>query len=119
MVVQKTLDDIRGRPHEEKKVVAGGIAIGLVVILMIGWGFLFLRKIQRGAIPTLEGSAVPADQFDAAFLRRTQDEIRGLYNDSASQLRELRDNAARSEVQGSGSKAESVPTDTSDYFSGE
>jgi len=75
--------------------VATGIAVGVVVILLIGWGFLFLRKIQKGTVPTLEGSAVPQDQIDAAFVQQTQQQINQFYQDSADQLRDIRDSSVR------------------------
>ena len=73
MVLQKAVDNLKDRPHDEKKAVAGGIAITLVVVLLIGWGFLFLRKIQKGtAIPTLQSGAIPTDQFDTTLLKQAQ-----------------------------------------------
>jgi len=94
MVVQRTIDSLKEKPHEEKRVVAGGIAIGIVVILLIGWGFIFLRNIQRGAMPTLQGSTVPEDQLNTDFIRQTQQQINQYYQSSAEQLRNIRDSAA-------------------------
>ncbi len=110
MVVQKTLDDLKGKPHDEKVAVASGVAIGVVVILLVGWGFLFLRKIQKGTVPTLETSAVPQDQFDTAFLKDTQNQIKNLYKNSSTQLEEIRDSAADSQVRTTGETTGSVPS---------
>ena len=83
MVLQKAVDNLKDRPHDEKKAVAGGIAITLVVVLLLGWGFLFLRKIQKGAaIPTLQGSAIPADQFDPTLLKQAQQQYEQSQNAS-------------------------------------
>ena len=108
MVVQSTIDNLKEKPHDEKKAVASGIAIGVVIILLIGWGFLFLRKIQRGTVPTLEGSAVPQDQIDAAFIQQTQQQISQYYQNSTDQLRQIRDNAAQSQAGGNTPNTESV-----------
>ena len=108
MVVQKTLDNLKDKPHDEKKAVASGIAIGVVIILLVGWGFLFLRKIQRGTVPTLEGSAVPTDQIDTSFIKQTQQEINQMYQSSSDQLKEIRNASAQNEIGTNGQNAESV-----------
>ena len=109
MVVQQTLDNLKDKPHDEKKVVASGIAIGVVVILLIGWGFLFLRKIQRGTVPTFQGSAVPQDQIDASFIQQTQQQINQYYQSSQDQLKNIRDSSAQTQVQGSTDNTQAVP----------
>lgn len=119
MVVGKALDNLKDKPHEEKKVVATGVAVGVVLVLLVGWGFLFMRKIQRGTMPTLEGSAVPQDQIDAAFIRDTQQQINQFYQSQQDQLRDIRDNAAANSAPG-GANAESVsPYDNVDGFGAE
>ena len=100
MVVQSAIDNLKDKPHDEKKVVASGIAIGVVVILLIGWGFLFIRKIQRGTMPTLQGSAVPQDQIDSSFIRETQQQINQYYQNSQDQLKNIRDSSAQNQVGG-------------------
>ena len=108
MVLQGAVDNLKDKPHDEKKAVATGIAVGVVVVLLIGWGFLFLRKIQKGTMPTLEGSAVPQDQIDAAFIQQTQQEINQFYQSSQDQLRDIRESAAQNEAD-TGYQSESVP----------
>ena len=109
MVVQKTLDSLKDKPHDEKKAVASGIAIGVVIILLIGWGFLFLRKIQKGTVPTLQGSAVPQDQIDSSFIKQTQQQINQYYQNSQDQLKNIRDTSAQTQVQGSTDNTQAVP----------
>jgi hypothetical protein len=55
----------------------------------------------------LEGSAVPQDQIDAAFIQQTQQQINQFYQSSQDQLRDIRDNAAQSEAN-TGYTSESV-----------
>jgi hypothetical protein len=95
MVVGKTLDTLKDKPHDEKKVVAGSIAVTVVVVLLVGWAFLFLRNIQRGsAIPTLQGNTVPEDQLNAQFIQQTQEQLNQYYQSSSEQLRDIRDTSA-------------------------
>ena len=108
MVVQKTLDNLKDKPHDEKKVVASGIAIGVVIILLVGWGFLFLRKIQKGTMPTLQGSAVPQDQIDSSFIKQTQQQINQYYQNSQDQLKSIRDSSAQGQTGATGESAQSV-----------
>lgn len=46
MVFQQTIENLRERPHDERRAVAGGIAIGVVVILFLGWAFIFLHDLN-------------------------------------------------------------------------
>ena len=103
MVVQRTIDNLKDKPHEEKKVVAGGIAILVVMILLVGWGFIFLRKIQRaGDVPTFQGAGIPEDQLNAQFLSGTQEQLNQYYQSAQDQLREIREDSAAREVDPAG-----------------
>jgi len=48
MVLQKTVDNLKARSKDERKVIAGGVAIAVIAVLFLGWAFLFLKKIQSG-----------------------------------------------------------------------
>lgn len=41
------LDKLRGKPKDDKTAIAGGVAIFVVAVLLIGWAILFLRKIAN------------------------------------------------------------------------
>lgn len=117
MVIQKTVNNLKERPHEEKKVVAGGIAIAVVIILFIGWGFLFLRKIQEGSVPKgLEGSAVPADQFDLNLIRDTERQLNDYYNNTSEEIKSLRENAAQNQIGTQSQTGTQVSPNQTDQF---
>lgn len=41
------LENLRGKPKDDKTAIAGGVAIFVVAVLLIGWAILFLRKIAH------------------------------------------------------------------------
>lgn len=41
------LDKLRDKPKDDKTAIAGGVAIVVVGILLIGWAIFFLRKIAH------------------------------------------------------------------------
>ncbi len=49
MVVQKTFNNLKDGPKEDKVAVASGIAISVVVVLLGAWAIYFFHNIQRGA----------------------------------------------------------------------
>lgn len=95
MVVQKTIDNLKDRPHDEKKAVASGIAISVIVILLIGWGFLFVRRVQNTPVPSLENGVVPTDQFNMDLIRES---ARGNAYDPSDDLRNLRESAVQADT---------------------
>lgn len=96
MVVQKTIDNLKDRPHDEKKAVASGIAISVIVILLIGWGFVFIRNVQNTPTPSLENGVVPVDQFNMDLIRGSE---RANEYDPSDDLRNLRESAVQADVQ--------------------
>lgn len=109
MVVQKTLENLKDKPHDEKKVVASGIAIAVVIILFVGWGFLFLRKIQDGTFEPSD-SAVPRDQLGGQVA--PQVELDAMYRSSLDELRSLRESSAQNQVP---ANTNTQPVDGSDF----
>lgn len=88
MVIQKAVDNLKGKPDEDKKVVAGGIAIMVMVILFIGWAFLFLKKVQRGG-QGLQIGGTAQDEFNFSNVRQAQQDLmKGFTNED--ELQEVR-----------------------------
>ena len=73
MVIQKTIDNLKEKPKDEGKVVAGGIAITIMTLLFIGWAFLFFKKIQHGGDLQLGGGA--QEEFNFSSVREAQQEL--------------------------------------------
>ena len=91
MVIQKAVDNLKGKPTEDKKAVAGGIAIMVMIILFLGWGFFFIKKIQRGGTDLRIGGGAQ-DEFNFSSVKQAQEDImKGFSNED-----ELRDARQRS-----------------------
>lgn len=114
MVLQQKLNNLKERPHEDKRAVAGGIAIAIVVILIVAWGFLFLRKVRNSDLSSLENTAIPTDQFDLDLIRNTERD-QAIY-DYEQDIRNLRDTAAQGQIEYQASGAGSVAPDAPDDF---
>jgi len=84
MVIQKAVDNLKGRPKDEKKVVAGGIAIAVIGVLLFAWAILFLKKIQSGT-QDLEFVSGAQDAFLSETVREAQQSLQ----DSFSNIDEL------------------------------
>lgn len=96
VVIQKTVDSLKDRPKDERKAVAGGIAIFIIAVLLLGWAILFFRKIANGTQQVNFDSGAQAE-FNPSNVTAAQQQIQSqsssqntndLYqirNDSASQ----------------------------------
>lgn len=91
MVVQKTIDNLKDKSKDEKKAVASGIAIGVVIILLVGWGFLFVKKMQRGGDLDL-GSGRQAE-FNFSSVKEAQEQLKQNFQATGDELRAIRDSA--------------------------
>ena len=114
MVVQKTIDNLKERPQDERKVVAGGIAIALVVILLIGWTVLFFKRISNGSQQgNFESGA--QEEFNFTSVKEAQQQIEQLQGYTAEELSRIRDEAAARQLQGE-LQQPAKPDDGSDAF---
>jgi hypothetical protein len=99
VVVQKTIDNLKDRPKDERKAVAGGIAIAVIAILLIGWGVLFLRKIQNGT-QQVSFDAGAQNAFNPSNVTQAQQQIQlQSQNGGEDDLYRIRDDAAADQVQ--------------------
>lgn len=92
VVLQKAIDKAKAQEPEDKKVIAGGIAAAVVVILVVAWGFLFIKKLQRG-VETVDLSAGAQDEFNFTSVREAQRAIQDTFQYTDEELRTVRDSA--------------------------
>lgn len=99
MVVQKTIDNLKERPQDERKVVAGGIAVTVVAVLLIGWAIMFFRGITNGTQDVNFDSGAQ-EEFNFSSVREAQSQIEAQQGGYSSEdLERLRDDAASLQLQ--------------------
>ena len=49
MVLQRTIENLRERPSEERRAVAFGIALAVMLALFLGWAVFFFRSLEGEA----------------------------------------------------------------------
>ena len=101
VVVQKTVNKLKNRPEDERKVVAGGVAAFVMVILFIVWAVYFFRQIQSGVVhPSLDSGI--QDQFNPSTITNAGKQLQQLYQNGMgngnSELNDLRNSAAQSQI---------------------
>ena len=93
MVIEKTINNLKEKPKEDRKAIAGGIAIAVVIVLLVVWAFFFFRKIQRGAeLQQLGGGA--QDEFNFQTVRDAQQDLMDSFDDT-SELLEARNQTSQ------------------------
>ncbi len=91
MVVQKTINNLKERPKDEKTVVATGGAVFVVIILLIGWGLWFAHNIRTGGSFNTYVGDKPQDRFVAPAIRESEKSLEGTIRSDSDMLRELRE----------------------------
>jgi hypothetical protein len=100
VVVQRTIDNLKDRPKHERKAVASSIAIGLIVILLLGWAIVFFSRIrsdvQDSNIQDQAASTAPAPtnpittntyRTDAQIQQQAQDQFQAPTTSTTIQLK--------------------------------
>lgn len=93
MVVQKTINNLKQGPKEDKVVVAGGVAISVVVVLLAAWAIFFFRNVQKNS-QQLNLSGGVQDEFNFSNVRDAQAALQREYQNSSSDLLDVRAAAA-------------------------
>lgn len=98
MVVQKTIDNLKQGPKEDKVAVASGIAITVVVVLLVVWAFFFFRSIQKGSQQlNLTGGA--QDEFNFSSVKQAQEQLKQQFSNSTEDFQQIRDAAVSQQMQ--------------------
>lgn len=99
MVLQKTVDNLKERSKDERQVVAGGVAVTVVAILLVGWAVLFFKRVQSGS-QQINFDSGAQDEFNFSATREAQQAIQNYDAQSAEDLYRLRDDAAANQLRG-------------------
>ncbi len=91
MVVQKTINNLKERPKDEKTAVATGGAVLVVIVLLFGWGLWFVQNIKKGGSFNTYIGDKPQDRFVAPAVRDAEKSLEGTMRSDSDMLRELRD----------------------------
>jgi len=99
VVVQKTINNLKDRPKDERKTVAGGIAILVVVVLLAAWAILFFKRIQAGT-QNVNLDFGAQNEFNSSATKQAQQAIEQTNGQSAEDLSTIRNDAAANQLQG-------------------
>ena len=106
----------KGQSKDEKTAVAGGIAVFIVIILMLGWGIWFFKKIQSGQQQINLDSGAQGD-FNFTATRQAQQQLQNAYGDDTEELKTIRDTSAAQQVGNTqGTQMQQTGTGGSDQF---
>ena|SRR3989344_1034285 len=114
MVVQKTIDNLKDRPQDERKAVAGGVAVVVVVVLLVAWGFMFLRKINKGT-QDINFDSGAQEEFNFSNVREAQQAIEQSNGGLQEDFSTIPQESASQQVQG---EVQIQQGDTSSQFDG-
>lgn len=90
---------MKNRPEDERKAVAGGIAVLVVAILLVGWIIHFFKKIQSGSVQVEQVGNSLQGQFDVSPITDAQKQLVNSYKNTTDQLKAIRDQAAQQQAQ--------------------
>jgi predicted PurR-regulated permease PerM len=86
-MIQKSIDNLKRRPKDERTAVAGGISVAVAAVLFIVWVVYFFHKIQSGAVaPSLTGG----NDFSNQALQQAQSALQQEGSATNDQLMQLR-----------------------------
>lgn len=92
MVVQKTINNLKERPKDEKTAVATGAAVFVVAVLLFFWGLWFVQKAKRGGeFDTYIGTK--QDVFLTPAVREAEKVLQDTMRPNDDLLRDLRESS--------------------------
>lgn len=70
-MIQKAVGNLKERPKDEKQAVAIGTAGAVVVILIIGWAFIFLKGLRQEQATSGQAYEIPPQDVTATPVTQT------------------------------------------------
>ena len=97
MVVQKTFNNLKEGPKEDKVAVASGIAVSVVVVLLAAWAIYFLHSIQRGSQQlNLTGAG---SQFAPSSVTDAQRQLQQEFGSSTQEFQDIQNQSQNGNAQ--------------------
>ncbi len=100
MVIQKAIDNLKDKPKDDRKAVAGGIAIAVVAVLFFAWAFFFVKNLQNSKNLNLNNGA--QSDFNFQSVKDAQQQLMQNYSGQSAndqELQAVRDQAAQQQYQ--------------------
>ena len=71
-MINQTINNLKDRPKEDRQAVAIGGAGLVVLLLIVGWGYIFIKRLQTERLVT-PADIYPAEQTQAPNVAPTSD----------------------------------------------
>jgi uncharacterized protein HemX len=84
------IDKLKDKPKDEKTAVAGGIAVSVVIVLLVGWAIYFFKSIENGSQQVNLGGGVQ-DQFNSSAVNNANQQLLNNYNSTSQDQQDLQD----------------------------
>jgi uncharacterized protein (DUF1330 family) len=115
--MKDTVNNLKERPKEDRVAVATSVAGVVMIIIFIGWGYFFLKKIAAGE-PVETSWGAREDVVDFSSIEEATRQFNETYYNAQEELRQIRDAAAQAELDRTRANASSdIFIDTSDSSS--
>ena len=89
-MLQRTIDNLRARPHHERRVFARGFAYVVAIVLFIGWVILFFNSIRNNPVRI----DIPRPGFNTPTITAAQDQLANSWSGMQESIQTLQDSAA-------------------------
>jgi len=66
-----TVNNLKNRPNEDKRAVAIGSAGAVVIVLIIGWAFIFLKNLRQEQVVSGQAFEIPPENISTTPVMQT------------------------------------------------
>ncbi len=85
MALQNHVDKLKDRPKDERQVVAIGFAGTVVLILIVAWGFFFLKSLRQEQVSAGQQFEIPQETGNIPVTQTYQAYDTGVQSDQFGQ----------------------------------